>query len=65
MWLNLFFLDIFGVSFDLPYGLLSKNFGDMVENYKWYFVILRMQVQWWGHHEVMGTTKPYLVQKLK
>ena len=30
--------------------------------YEWYFVILRMQVQWWEYHEVVGTLKPYLMQ---
>ena len=31
---------------------------------KWYFVILWMQVQWRGCHEVVGTYKPYHMQKI-
>ena len=27
------------------------------------FVILLLQVQWWGYHEVVGTLKPYHMLK--
>ena len=31
--------------------------------YEWFFVILEMQIQWWGYYEVVGTFKPYLIPK--
>ena len=44
-------------------GFLPQNFWEVAGTYQWYFVILWMQVQWWAYYEVLGTFKPYLMQK--
>ena len=36
----------------------------MVGTYEWYFVILWIHVEWWGHSEVVGTLNPYLLFEL-
>ena len=41
----------------------ASKFREVVETYEWYFVILWIQVQWWGYHELVRTLKPYLMQK--
>ena len=41
----------------------APKFSEVVGTYEWYFVILWMQVQWWGYHEVFGTLKHHLMQK--
>ena len=37
----------------------APKFWEVVGTYERYFVILWMEVQWWGYHEVVWTLKPY------
>ena len=56
----------FGGSLESPQWSLLDFYPKILKGgmtYKWIFVILWMQVQWWRYHEVMGVLKPYLMQK--
>ena len=39
----------------------SPTFGKVVGICEWYFLILWMQVESWGHSEVVRTLKPYML----
>ena len=43
------------------FWLFAPKVWEVFWTFVWYFVILRMQVQWWGYLEVVGTLKLYLV----
>ena len=44
------------------FWLFARKFWGEVGTYEWYFAIFWMQVEWWGHSEVVGTLKPYFLQ---
>ena len=46
------------------FWLFSLKFWEVAGTNKWYFVIVWMQVQWWRYHEMVGTLKPCLLQKI-
>ena len=39
----------------------APEFWLVVGTFKWYFVILWMQVEWWRHSEMVGTLKSFLL----
>ena len=43
------------------FSLSAPKFGKAVGAYEWYFVILWMHIEWWGHPEVVGTLKPCIL----
>ena len=43
------------------FRVLASKFWKGVGTYECYFVILWMQVEWWGNSEVVRTLKPYLL----
>ena len=49
---------LFRVTLLLAFGFLPQNFGRWRGAMNHSFVILFMQIQWWGYHEVVGTLKP-------
>ena len=40
------------------FWLFAPNFWEVMGTYKWYFVILWIQVQWWGYHGLVGALLP-------
>ena len=37
------------VTLVVSFAFMLQNFGKVAGTYKWYFVILWMQVEWWEH----------------
>ena len=46
------------------FWIFVPKFWEVVGTYEWCFVILCMQLQCWGYHEVVGTLKPYHMQNI-
>ena len=51
------------VTLVVTFGFLPQNFGGWLGPTNLSFVILQMQVQCWGYHEVVGQLKPYHMLK--